>query len=104
MLALGGDLQHILHADAAVAAARQAPEGEHADGYTAIGLKAEPGIVAVDPRVIPLGSRLYIDGYGYGRALDVGGAVKGNAVDLFFPSDAECYRWGVRYVNVYILQ
>ncbi len=72
--------------------------------YTATGHKVSRGVVAVDPRVIPLGSRLYIDGYGYGRALDIGGAIKGNAIDVFFSSDAECYRWGVRNVKVYILQ
>lgn len=84
--------------------ARATAYGPSTGKYTATGHQVSRGVVAVDPRVIPLGSRLYIDGYGYGRALDVGGAVKGNAVDLFFPTDAECYRWGVRYVNVYILQ
>ncbi|HHW29170.1 MAG TPA: DUF348 domain-containing protein [Syntrophomonadaceae bacterium] len=84
--------------------ARATAYGPSTGKYTATGHQVARGVVAVDPRVIPLGSRLYVDGYGYGRALDVGGAVKGNAVDLFFPSDAECYRWGVRYVNVYILQ
>ncbi|MDR9756524.1 MAG: ubiquitin-like domain-containing protein [Thermacetogeniaceae bacterium] len=84
--------------------ARATAYGPSAGKYTATGHRVARGVVAVDPRVIPLGSRLYIDGYGYGRALDVGGAIKGNTVDLFFPSDAECYRWGVRYVKVYILQ
>ena len=61
-------------------------------------------MIAVDPRVIPLGTRLYVDGYGYGRALDVGGAIKGNRIDVFLPSEAECRRWGVRTVKVYILE
>jgi uncharacterized protein YabE (DUF348 family) len=84
--------------------ARATAYGPSAGKYTATGHRVARGVVAVDPRVIPLGSRLYIDGYGYGRALDVGGAIKGNRVDLYFPSDAECHRWGVRYVKVYILQ
>lgn len=59
--------------------------------------------VAVDPRVIPLGTKLYIPGYGYGIAEDTGGAIKGNRVDLFFNSEGDCYNWGVRGVDVYIL-
>lgn len=67
------------------------------------------GMVAVDPRVIPLGTRLYIetpDGswvYGYAVAEDTGGAIKGNKVDLFYPTRAEALRFGRRTVNVYIL-
>lgn len=60
--------------------------------------------VAVDPRVIPLGTKLYIPGYGYGIADDTGGAIKGDRVDLFFNSESECYSWGVRPVDVYILK
>lgn len=60
--------------------------------------------VAVDPRVIPLGTKLYIPGYGYGIAEDTGGAIKGNRVDLFFTTESECSRWGVRSVDVYIIK
>lgn len=63
-----------------------------------------PGIVAVDPRVIPLGTRLYIDGYGHARAMDTGGAIKGNRIDLFFDSREEALRWGRRSVKVFILK
>lgn len=63
-----------------------------------------PGTVAVDPRVIPLGTRLYIDGYGYGRAMDIGSAIKGHRVDVFFPTRQEAVQWGRRTVNVYILE
>ncbi|AWI03224.1 3D domain-containing protein [Clostridium drakei] len=59
--------------------------------------------VAVDPRVIPLGSRLYVEGYGYAIADDTGGAIKGNRIDLFFPTEGECESWGVRTVTVYVL-
>lgn len=60
--------------------------------------------IAVDPRVIPLGSKLYIPGYGYGVAEDTGGAIKGNRLDLFFSSEKDCYSWGVRNIEVYILK
>lgn len=62
------------------------------------------GIVAVDPKVIPLGTRLYIDGYGYARAMDTGGAIKGNKIDLFFDTKAEALKWGRRSVQVFILK
>ncbi len=59
--------------------------------------------IAVDPRVIPLGSRVYVEGYGYAVAEDTGGAIKGNIIDLFFPTEGECESWGRRSVTVYIL-
>lgn len=78
--------------------------GKYSDGYTSIGLKATYGVVAVDPRVIPLRSRLYIDGYGFAIAGDVGSAIKGNRIDLCFDTYEEAIRWGRRKVKVYILQ
>jgi len=72
--------------------------------YTATGHKVQRGVVAVDPRVIPLGSRLYIEGYGFARALDVGSSIKGNRIDVFFESEALCHQWGQRRVKVYILE
>ncbi|MGB9802914.1 ubiquitin-like domain-containing protein [Desulfofundulus sp.] len=70
---------------------------------TACGVYPRVGIVAVDPRLIPLGTRLYVEGYGYATALDVGSSVRGNRIDLFMESAAEARRWGVRRVNVYVL-
>lgn len=81
----------------------------HSDGYTASGLKCEVGIVAVDPRVIPLGSKLFIEAadgsfvYGYCIAGDTGSAIKGQRVDLVMNTKSECYSFGRRAVKVYIL-
>ena len=83
--------------------------GDPGYGVTASGMKAAPGVVAVDPSVIPLGTRLYIasnDGsadYGYAVAGDTGGAIKGNRVDLFFSSHSQALQFGRRSVTVYIL-
>ena len=78
-------------------------------GTTAIGVKPRVGIVAVDPRVIPLGTKLYIESldgskdYGYCIAGDTGGAIKGNRVDLFFNTRGEVRNFGRRTVKVHIL-
>lgn len=77
--------------------------GKYADGYTYTGLKATRGIVAVDPKVIPLGTRLYVEGYGPALAADIGGAIKGNKIDLCFDTVAEALAWGRRPVKVYVL-
>lgn len=60
-------------------------------------------VIAVDPSVIPLGSKVYVDGYGYAIAADTGGAIKGNIIDLFLDSKSECLSWGRRPVNVLII-
>ncbi|WP_026882437.1 3D domain-containing protein [Clostridium akagii] len=77
-------------------------------GITASGAKVKRDAngyssVAVDPRVIPLGTKLYITGYGYGIAEDTGGLIKGNRVDLFFNNESDCYSWGAKSADVYIL-
>lgn len=77
--------------------------GEWSDGLTFTGLKAQRGVVAVDPTVIPLGTKLYIEGYGEGIAADIGGAIKGNRIDLCFDTYEEAIQWGRRTVKVYIL-
>jgi 3D (Asp-Asp-Asp) domain-containing protein len=58
------------------------------------------GVVAVDPSVIPLGTRLTIPGYGEGVAADTGGAIRGNRIDLWFPSLAKARAWGRRTVTI----
>jgi len=69
-------------------------------GRTATGIQTAPGVVAVDPSVIPLGTRLTIPGYGEGIAADTGGAVRGNTIDLWFPSTALALQWGRRTVTI----
>lgn len=77
-------------------------------GRTATGfdLRANPNakIIAVDPRVIPLGTKVYVEGYGYAVAADTGGAIKGNKIDVFMSSKADAYRWGRKKVKIKILQ
>jgi uncharacterized protein YabE (DUF348 family) len=73
-------------------------------GITAIGRPAGHGIVAVDPSVIPLGTRLYIPGYGFAIAGDTGGAIRGNRIDLGFDSYSDAIRFGRREVTVYRLR
>ena len=74
------------------------------NGITAIGLRARKGIVAVDPRVIPLGTRLYIPGYGEALAADTGGWIKNNRIDLCFETMEDCYRYGRRKIKVYLVE
>ena len=76
---------------------------------TATGRRAQVGVIAVDPRVIPYGTRMYIQTssgsvlYGIAVAGDCGGAVKGNIIDLYFNSYSECCSFGRRNCTVYIL-
>jgi 3D (Asp-Asp-Asp) domain-containing protein len=78
--------------------------GHPAYGITATGMRAAYGVVAVDPRVIPFYTRLYVPGYGYAVAADTGGDIIGNRIDVFFPTYNEAIQWGRRTVPVYILE
>ena len=69
-------------------------------GRTASGLPTGWGIVAVDPSVIPLGTRMTIPGYGEGVAADTGGAVRGTSIDLWFPTMAQAMAWGRKTVTI----
>jgi 3D (Asp-Asp-Asp) domain-containing protein len=71
-------------------------------GITASGRPAGHGIVAVDPHYIPLGTRLYIPGYGHALAADTGGAIHGNRIDLGFESNRDALRFGRRPIVVYV--
>lgn len=76
-------------------------------GVTANGtdLRANPGlkVIAVDPRVIPLGTKVWVEGYGTAIAADTGGAIKGNKIDVFIPSQEGALAWGRKTVTVKIL-
>jgi 3D (Asp-Asp-Asp) domain-containing protein len=69
-------------------------------GRTALGVPVRKGVVAVDPQLIPLGTKLHVPGYGPSLAADVGTAIKGRIIDLWFPSTAEARAWGRRSVTI----
>ena len=72
---------------------------------TGINLKKNPSmkVIAVDPTVIPLGSKVYVEGYGYAVAGDIGGAIKGNRIDVFMASHSQAMKWGRKNVRVKVL-
>ncbi|WP_254871087.1 3D domain-containing protein [Bacillus sp. Marseille-Q1617] len=73
---------------------------------TGVDLIANPDarVIAVDPDVIPLGSKVYIEGYGYARAEDTGGAIKGNRIDIYMEHEEDALQYGVRDVKVKIIE
>ncbi len=74
------------------------------DGLTRSGTIAQEGrTIAVDPKVIPLGSRVYIDGYGVFIAEDTGGAIKSQKIDVFLDSHSRCFENGIAHADVYLL-
>ena len=72
------------------------------DEWTAIGMRQGKGVIAVDPKVIPLRSKVYVPGYGMAVAGDTGGAIKGNIIDLGF-DDAKTAGWYAHFVDIYLL-
>lgn len=71
---------------------------------TASGKHPAVGLVAVDTSVIPMGARLYVEGYGFAQAADRGRDIKGNRIDVFMETAGQCLRWGRRTVKVYMLE
>lgn len=78
--------------------------GLTAAGTTCTGVPATKGVIAVDPRVIPLGTRVYVDGYGYALAADVGSAIKGSKIDVCFDTHEQALAWGLKKTKVYMLR
>ncbi|MEH7085164.1 LysM peptidoglycan-binding domain-containing protein [Neobacillus drentensis] len=80
-------------------------EGCSGTTATGIDLKANPNakVIAVDPNVIPLGSKVYVEGYGEATAGDTGGAIKGNRIDVFIPSEQDAINFGIKQLKVKIL-
>jgi 3D (Asp-Asp-Asp) domain-containing protein len=74
----------------------------HLPGSTALGVPVRKGVVAVDPKLIPLGTRMHVPGYGRALAADVGYAIKGRIIDLWFPSTAKARAWGRRTVTIVV--
>ncbi|WP_010097685.1 3D domain-containing protein [Ornithinibacillus scapharcae] len=74
--------------------------------YTGINLNEDrhAKVIAVDPNIIPLGSKVYVEGYGYAIAGDIGGAIKGNRIDIHLPTTQEALNWGVREVDVTVIE
>ena len=70
-------------------------------GQTTTGRKPQVGVIAVDPKVIPLNTKLYVEGYGECVAGDTGGLIKGNIIDLFFDTRDEVNKWGRKQVKVW---
>lgn len=105
----GREVKQVLKMQATAYDAGPASNGNWV-GITALGTKLRPGVVAVDKNIIPLGTELYVesaDGYpSYGMAIaeDVGGAIKGNRIDLFFESTEKVFDFGRRNVIVYVLK
>ncbi len=87
-----------------VVATAYAPNSWSGGPHTATGMLAGFGIIAVDPRVIPLGTRLYVPGYGYGLAADTGGAIKGHRIDVCFDHEWQCNDWGRKTLYVTIVK
>ncbi|MCX7842971.1 MAG: 3D domain-containing protein [Clostridia bacterium] len=83
--------------------------GDPGFGITYTGIKARKGIIAVDPKVIPLGTKVYVEvagntpDYGYALAADIGGAIKGDLIDIYLDDQHTVDAWGVKRVKVYIL-
>lgn len=83
-------------------------------GITRSGLKIVPGtgmkVIAVDPKVIPLGSKVYVEGvngvpdYGYAVAADTGGAIKNTKIDLYMDSHEDTKNWGIKSMKVYVIE
>lgn len=75
--------------------------GKYSSGYTAIGLKAGHGVIAVDPKYIPLRTKILIPGYGVAIAGDTGRKINNNHIDLGFDNHIDALRYGVRYIRIY---
>ena len=71
--------------------------------YTALGTVCQHGVIATDPSVIPLGTKVFIPGYGYAVAEDTGGAIVGHKIDVAFDTVAECFEFGRQIIDIYIV-
>ena len=86
-----------------VTAVAYSPEDPHMSRYTATGSILRHGVIAVDPDVIPLGTRVYIPNYGEAVAEDIGGDIKGHIIDIAFDTHKEAINFGRQQIEIYIL-
>lgn len=70
---------------------------------TATGSIPNTGTIAVDPKIIPLGSKIYVPGYGWGKALDTGYSIKGNMIDIWLPTYEQCIKWGRKKLTITVV-
>ena len=94
----GGEVKATLRVSATAYSSQDPGVGK----YTSTGARVKRGIIAVDPRVIPLGTKIYVPGYGYGVAADTGGSIRGNRIDVAFDTRAEALRFGRKTVTIKI--
>lgn len=87
-----------------VTATAYCPTDPGVDGITSVGARLQRGVIAVDPSVIPYHTKIYIPGYGFGEALDTGGAIKGSRIDLAMGSRQEALQYGRKQVKIYLLK
>ena len=73
-------------------------------GITSDGSKAKKGTIAADTRKYPYGTKMYVPGYGWGEVHDIGSAIKGEHIDIFFPDVDDAKAWGKKYLGVIILR
>jgi len=72
-------------------------------GITADGTEAKHGTIAADTRLYPFGTKMYVPGYGWGEVHDMGSAIKGNHIDVFFSDHDDALQWGRQYLKVVVL-
>jgi 3D (Asp-Asp-Asp) domain-containing protein len=72
-------------------------------GITASGVKARKGTIAADISRYPYGTKMYVPGYGWGEVQDIGSAIKGDHIDIFFPSKKDAVNWGRKYLDIKII-
>jgi 3D (Asp-Asp-Asp) domain-containing protein len=73
-------------------------------GVTSSGKKAKKGTIAADVRLFPYGTQMYVPDYGWGEAQDMGSAIRGNHVDVFFPKEKDAIAWGRKYLDVTVIR
>ena len=93
------DYSRVIHVEATAYSSAQ----PGLSAYTASGTLCRRGVIATDPSVIPLGTKVFIPGYGYAVAEDTGGAIVGHKIDVAFDTVAECYEFGRQFIDIYIL-